>query len=99
MEISTKGYKDSQDKQWVEYDWDFLRLQMRRLGKFKIENGGKYEKDNWKNDIDIELLKNSLFRHTLDIVEGNYDDEGELEGLAAVALNAMFIFAQLKDKK
>lgn len=99
FDLSDKqGFKDSKGKQWVEYDWEFLKLQMERLGKFKIENGGKYEKDNWKLPMDVEELKNSLFRHTLDLMEGKLDDEGKFGTLTAISLNSMFIFNQLKNE-
>lgn len=93
------GFKDSTNKQWVEYDWEFLKLQMTRLGNFKIENGGKYDKDNWKLPMDIEQLKAATLRHTLDLMENKFDDEGEYGTLAAISLNCMFIFNQLNQVK
>jgi len=91
-----KGKKESTGKQHVEYDWDFLKSQMSRLGKYKIENGGKYEYENWKKKIDIKELKKALLRHTLAIMDDVYLDEGEEFGhLNAIALNSMFIFTQL----
>jgi hypothetical protein len=48
--------------------------------------------------MDIEALKASLFRHTLEIMKDNYKDEQEYGHLLAIALNAMFIHYQLINK-
>lgn len=96
-QLINKGTKDSINKQHVEFNWEFLNEIMSRLGKNKIENGGKYEFENWKKEMDVRALKDALFRHVLQIMNDNYEDEGEEYGhLCAVALNAMFIFTQLK---
>jgi hypothetical protein len=89
------GKKESEGKQHVEYDWEFLQAQMTRVGK----NKHKYKFENWKNPIDIHSLKDALLRHTMEVMKGNYTDENvELDHLSAVALNAMFIYYQLKNK-
>ena len=94
------GNKDSKGKAHIEYNWDFLQEQMNRLGKYKIENGGKYEYENWKNPIEILELKKALLRHTLAVMNNQYEDEGDEYGhLAAISLNALFIYTQLKNKK
>lgn len=89
-----KGYKESDDKMHIEYDWDFLEAQMKRMGT----NKSKYGINNWKKPMDIEALKASLFRHTLEIMKDNYKDEQEYGHLLAIALNAMFIHYQLINK-
>lgn len=94
-----EGFKDINNKQHIEYNWDFLKDQMKRLGDYKIENNGKYEFENWKKPIKIEELKKALFRHTLEIMNNNYlDDDNELGHLLAISLNSMFIYTQLKNK-
>jgi hypothetical protein len=93
------GHKDTENKQHVEYSWDFLKLQMERLGVNKVANGGKYEEDNWKAPIDIKLLKKALFRHVLEVMEDNYNDEQEFGHIAAISVNAMFIYEQLKQEQ
>lgn len=92
---SNVGYKETTNKQHIEYDWDFLESQMKRISK----NKSKYPPYNWMKPIDINTLKDALFRHTLSIMKDEYTDEGvEFDHLAAVALNAMFIYRQLKNK-
>lgn len=92
----TVGLKESDNKLPVEYDWDFLEAQLKRLSK----NKSKYPKNNWQKPIDIESLKDSLFRHVISIMKGEYTDEGvELDHFPAIALNAMFIYYQLKNNK
>lgn len=90
-----EGKKESEGKLNVEYDWDFLKAQMDRMAK----NKSKYPKNNWKKPMDIESLKDALFRHTLEVMSDNFeDDEDKLGHLSAIALNAMFIFNHLKKK-
>lgn len=92
---SNIGYKETVNKQSVEYDWEFLESQMTRISK----NKSKYPPYNWMKPIDINTLKDALFRHTLSVMKDEYTDEGvELDHLAAIALNAMFIYRQLKNK-
>lgn len=95
----TKGLKDSNNKLHVEYDWSFLEDQMKRMATYK----SKYPVDNWKKPMDVEELKKSLFRHTLEVLKGNYRD-GKIEDdyignghLLAIALNAMLINYQLMN--
>ena len=59
-------------------------------------NKGKYEPYNWQKLDNISDLKQSLFRHVLEIMNGNYEDDNRPKGhLEAVAINAMFINYQL----
>lgn len=91
-----EGYKESKDKLKYELDWNFIQSIAERMAK----NKGKYEPYNWKKPIDIESLKQSLFRHVIEVMEGNYKDDGrDLGHLEAIALNAMFIFYNLKHNK
>jgi hypothetical protein len=97
-EISqTTGVKESDGKLNIEYDWDFLKAQMNRMAK----NKSKYPKYNWQKPMDIQQLKDALFRHTLEVMNDNFDDDGDdLGHLSAIALNSMFIFNNLfKTKK
>jgi len=91
-----KGIKDSEDKLNYELDWDFIKAMAERMAL----NKDKYPAYNWKQPIDIESLKQSLFRHVIEIMSGNYEDNGEdLGHLSAVALNAMFLFNQMQIKE
>ena len=93
--IPTKlnGHKESNDKQEFELDWEFIESMAKRMTK----NKAKYGKDNWKKPMDVEQLKQALFRHSISIMKGNYNDEDKLDHLDAIALNAMFIKYQLKN--
>ena len=60
-------------------------------------NKGKYEPYNWHKLDNIADLKQSLFRHVLEVMKDNYQDDNRAKGhLEAVAINAMFINYQLK---
>jgi hypothetical protein len=90
-----KGYKESEGKLSFELDWDFLKQMAERMSK----NKAKYEPYNWKKPMDVVELKQSLFRHVLEVMEGNYKDDDRVLGhIEAIALNAMMINYQLKNK-
>lgn len=92
----TEGIKETENKLSIEYDWEFLEEQLIRMQS----NKKKYEKNNWKKPIDKELLKESLFRHVLAIMNHEYKDDNRDYGhLSAIAINAMFIFRQLKQEE
>jgi len=93
---TTKGKKESEGKLHVEYNWDFLESQFRRMGRNKI----KYDEGNWTKPMDVNELKKALMRHTLEILKGNYEDDGDRLGhLSAIALNAMFLSYQIEKYK
>jgi len=88
-----KGYKESSEKLEYELDWDFIKQVAERMST----NKGKYSAYNWKKSMDVEKLKQSLFRHVLEVMNGNYkDEEREYGHLEALVCNAMFINYQLK---
>ena len=88
-----QGYKESNDKLEYELDWDFIKQVAERMST----NKGKYSSYNWKKSMDIEKLKQSLFRHVIEVMNGNYqDEEREYGHLEALVCNAMFINYQLK---
>lgn len=88
-----KGYKESRDKLEYELDWEFIKQVAERMAT----NKGKYPAYNWKKNMDIEKLKQSLFRHVIEVMNGNYqDEEREYGHLEALVCNAMFINYQLK---
>jgi hypothetical protein len=92
---SSEGIKESEGKINVEYDWAFLKGQMNRMSK----NKDKYPKNNWKKPMDVEQLKDAMFRHTLEVMDNNFEDDGDAMGhLYAISLNAMMIFTQLNNK-
>lgn len=93
---NTNGTKESEGKLNYELDWNFITQMAEKMSL----NKAKYEPYNWKKPIDIELLKQSLFRHVIEVMKGNYEDDNRAFGhLESIALNAMFINLQVKNIK
>ena len=87
------AYKETEGKLHYELDFEFITQMAERMAS----NKGKYEPYNWQKLDNIADLKQSLFRHVLEVMNGNYkDDNREFGHLEAVAINAMFINYQLK---
>ena len=92
---NSEGVKESTGKLAYELDFNFIESMAARMAK----NKGKYEPYNWQRPIDIDQLKQSLFRHCMEVMKDNYEDEGDALGhLEAIAINAMIINYQLKNK-
>lgn len=88
--------KHSEGKLFYEFDWEFIEDMAKRMSKYK----DKYPPYNWKKPIDVESLKQALFRHVIEVMKGNYEDDGEERmHFAAIALNAMIINYQIKNKE
>lgn len=89
------AYKETKGKLFYELDFDFITKMAERMAS----NKGKYEPYNWQKLDNIEDLKQALFRHVLEVMKGNYEDDNrELGHLEAIALNCMFLNYQLKIK-
>jgi hypothetical protein len=96
LEQNQNGKKEEDGKLTYELDWEFVEQLANRMAK----NKGKYKPYNWKQPIDVEKLKQSLLRHVVEIMKGNYEDDNNPYGhILSVALNAMFINYQLKLNK
>ena len=92
-EETENAYKETEGKLHYELDFEFITQMAERMAS----NKGKYEPYNWQKLDNIADLKQSLFRHVLEVMNGNYkDDNREFGHLEAVAINAMFINYQLK---
>lgn len=90
---SDNGVKQSSNKLNYELDFDFITQMAERMQT----NKGKYDPYNWKKPIEIDGLKQAIFRHVLEIMKGNYEDDGRLMGhLEALSCNAMMLNYQLK---
>ena len=90
------GVKETEGKLNYEIDWQFIQQLAERMS----QNKGKYEPYNWTKPMDVEKLKQSLFRHVIEVMKGNYSDDGrEFGHLESIALNAMMINHQLKNNK
>ena len=94
MELKEEtAYKETEGKLHYELDFEFITQMAERMAS----NKGKYEPYNWQKLDNVADLKQSLFRHVLEVMNGNYkDDNREFGHLEAVAINAMFINYQLK---
>ena len=94
MELKEEtAYKETEGKLFYELDFEFITQMAERMAS----NKGKYEPYNWQKLDNIDDLKQSLFRHVLEVMNGNYQDDNRAKGhLEAVAINAMFINYQLK---
>lgn len=91
-----EGIKETEGKLDYELDWEFIQQMAERMS----QNKGKYKPYNWKKSMDVEKLKQSLFRHTMEIMKGNDSDDGRTMGhYESLALNAMMICYQLKNNK
>ena len=87
------GLKETEGKLYYELDWEFVSQMAEKMSL----NKGKYPKYNWQKPIDIDNLKQALFRHVVEVMKGNYIDDERLYGhLESIALNAMIINYQLK---
>jgi hypothetical protein len=92
-----EGYKESNGKRYYELDWNFINQMADRMSQNK-KPVGKYERWNWKKPIDIEGLKQATMRHLIEVIKGNYEDEGRPYGhLEAIADNCMMINYQLNN--
>ena len=97
VKLNIEGVKESNGKtDYSEIDWDFIESLAKRMNK----NKSKYEAGNYKKPMNIDLLKQSLLRHTIEVLKNNYQDDGDdLGHLSAIALNAQFLHYQLKNNQ
>jgi len=87
------GYKETSNKLIYDIDFDYITGMAERMQL----NRDKYPVGNWKQKLDIESLKQALFRHVIEIMKDNYSDEQELGHLFAIGCNAFMIIEQLKN--
>ena len=91
-----QGVKETEGKLNYELDWEFIQQMAERMS----QNKGKYEPYNWKRPMEVEKLKQSLLRHVVEVMKGNYSDDGrEFGHWESIALNAMMINYQLKNNE
>ena len=91
-----KGIKENKGKLFYEIDFRFIEAMAQRMATNK---GDKYPLYNWKKDIDIQELKQATFRHMIEVMEGNYEDDGrELGHIEAISCNMMMIYNNLSKK-
>lgn len=86
------GIKETKDKLIYDIDFEYVQGMAERMQL----NRGKYDVGNWKRTIDVESLKQALFRHSIEIMKGNYSDEQDFGHLYAIGCNAFMILEQLR---
>lgn len=90
------AYKETEGKLFYELDFDFIT----KIAERMASNKGKYEPYNWQKLDNIEELKQALFRHVLEVMKGNLEDDGRDFGhLEAIACDVMMIYYQLKKNR
>jgi len=89
----SENLKQTIGKLHYELEWTFIEDMAKRMAK----NKGKYGLYSYREPIEIDKLTNALMRHTIEVMKGNYEDEGDKLGhLDAIAVNAMIIKYQLE---
>ncbi len=89
------GYKETKDKLIYDIDFDYITGMAERMQL----NRDKYPVGNWKKPLDVEELKQALFRHVIAIMQDEYSDEQIYGHLYAVGCNAFMIIQQLKNER
>lgn len=90
------AYKETNGKLFYELDFEFITQMAERMASNKV----KYEPYNWQKLDNVEELKQALFRHTLEVMKGNLEDDGRDFGhLEAIACDVMMIYYQLKKNR
>ncbi len=88
------AYKEKEGKLFYELDWEFITQMAEKMAL----NKNKYTPYNWKKLDNIEDLKQAFFRHSIEIMKGNYEDDGRAFGhLESISANVMMINYQLKN--
>lgn len=89
------GLKETVNKLNPDLDFFFLEAICKRMN-----HQTKYPVGNWRKKIEIQALKDALFRHVLAVMQNDYNDNGiENDNLCAIALNSMFLWNQLENFK
>lgn len=83
--------KESTWKLSYELHRPFITAMAKRMS----QNKWKYPPYNRQKPMDIQKLKEALFRHTIEVMNWNYTDIEDNDHLQALSLNAMFIYYQL----
>lgn len=86
------GIKETNDKLIYDIDFGYITGMAERMQL----NRNKYPVGNWQKPIDVESLKQALFRHVIEVMQGKYNDEQKFGHLYAIGCNAFMIIEQLK---
>lgn len=90
-----EGIKETEKKLIYDIDFNYIKKMAERMQL----NRDKYPVGNWQKPIEVEDLKQALFRHTMEVMNGIYSDEQEYGHLVALGCNAFMIIEQLKQKQ
>lgn len=93
-ERQRRGIKETDKKLIYDIDFEYIKGMAERMQL----NRDKYPVGNWTKPIDVESLKQALFRHTIEIMQDNYSDEQKFGHLYAIGCNAFMIINQLKKE-
>lgn len=91
--LPQQGIKETNSKLIYDIDFGYVKGMAERMQL----NRDKYPVGNWQKPIDVESLKQALFRHTIEVMQGNYSDEQRFGHLYAIGCNAFMIIEQLKQ--
>lgn len=86
IENQLNGYKESEGKIYYDLDWQLIQDLGELLFSNKVENGGKYNRENWKKDLNIKDLEDSLERHFMKYKLGLVDEEHDLSIVANIMM-------------
>ena len=87
-----QGKKEIESKLIYDIDFNYITGMAERMQL----NRNKYPVGNWQKPIEVESLKQALFRHVIEVMNGNYSDEQINGHLYAIGCNAFMILNQLK---
>lgn len=95
-----EAYKDDNGKLFHEIDFMFIKDISERMASNK--SNGKYEPFNWKRPMSqegIEKILQAGWRHMLELMDGNYEDDGRPFGhLEGVVSNLMIANYHLRKR-
>ena len=95
LPITNEAIKFEDGKLTWEVDFEFLEGIAKRM-----EVSSKYPPYNWQKPLDHKKLLTAGFRHYVQIMKGDFEDDGQEYGhLFAVATNLMMAYYQLKYNK
>jgi hypothetical protein len=78
--------------QFTYLPWDALYEVAKVLTENCVDNGGKYEKDNWRKCPDHMLMLDGLLSHVHRLLTGEGDEEEHLTHIACRALMMVSIY-------
>mgnify|MGYP006356823289 CR=1 FL=1 len=94
--FSKVGKKEKEGKLHYELSWEFIEEMAKRMANNKSD---KYPLYNWKQEINVQDLKDAINRHHVEVMKGNYKDGDEILGhIVQYACNSMMLWEQLRSK-